>query len=160
MVPELEKSWSNLVLEERDSESQDRTWLWAHEWHKHGICAQRCDPKIQSERDYFSLAIALYNKFDVAQALSQASLTPQPAEGAVEIETDKVRAAIVKAFGKQPTLQCYNDRDSGRSYLADIAICVDKENRELIDCPGGAAIDYTRGFESCPARVHYPTMPR
>lgn len=158
ILPALNAAWPNVPSEQRDLSGKDRDWFWQHEWYKHGTCAERCDPKLRSQRDYFSLAVELFRKYDLARALSRAGLKPQPADGNVEIETAKVSAAIVAAFGKRPSLQCY-DRH-GKSYLADIALCVSKQNRELIDCPGGFAIDYLPGAGKCDARLVYPTMPQ
>ncbi|MCP4315273.1 MAG: hypothetical protein GY789_04390 [Hyphomicrobiales bacterium] len=150
ILPQLQSAWPNPITEKRDTDRGNRGWLWRHEWYKHGACAMKCDTSIGSMNDYFDSAINIHQQFNVAEALEKARIGP--GGDGQNVETAKIRRAIRVKFGVEPTVKCFNDKNSKKSYLFDVTLCLDPTTRQAIACPKHAS----GTGELCPAEVIYP----
>ncbi|CAN6206182.1 unnamed protein product [Urochloa humidicola] len=120
LVSSLSRSWPTLSCKSGDSFQ-----FWSYEWKKHGTCSN-LEP-----HDYFARALALKAKHNLTAILAAAGIVPS---GSETYPLSDVRDAIAKGTGFTANLECNRDGD-GQAQLYQVYQCVDKEGKQLIDCP-------------------------
>lgn len=139
IVNELEDLWINIDVPTSPYS------FWRHEWEKHGTCAAAL-PAFDKEVKYFQQGLTWLKKYNMYTALD---LEGYP-EGK-PLSAKQIREAIKKHFGKVPSVHCYKDGSTGKSYIFEIRICFDR-NLSQIDCPKPMS-------SNCPNEpVEYPSM--
>ncbi|XP_034247459.1 ribonuclease Oy [Thrips palmi] len=119
--------------------------FWRHEWEKHGTCAAAL-PALHKEIDYFSQGLDWLKKFNMYTALQNQGIH----EGNAYM-VKNIREAVRVQFGKLPTVHCYKDSNTGKSYLFEIRLCFDKSLKN-INCPKACSTN-------CPnVPIEYPTL--
>lgn len=97
--------------------------FWAHEYEKHGTCAEDVFP---SELAFFNGTLAVRAAFDVVPALAKGGITPSNTKG---FTLSAFRKAVAAAYGQYPSVQC----DSAGN-IGVVTYCVGKD-LGLIACP-------------------------
>ncbi|CAD6216992.1 unnamed protein product [Miscanthus lutarioriparius] len=120
LVASLDRSWPTLSCKNRRSFQ-----FWSYEWKKHGTCSN-LEP-----HDYFARALALKAKHDLAEILADAGIVPSDTE---TYPVSSVRDAIAQGTGFVANLECNRDAD-GEAQLFQVYQCVDRDAKDLIDCP-------------------------
>jgi ribonuclease T2 len=120
LVASLDRSWPTLSCKNRRSFE-----FWSYEWKKHGTCSN-LEP-----HDYFARALALRARHDLAAILADAGIVPSDTE---TYPVSSVRDAIAQGTGFVANLECNRDAD-GEAQLFQVYQCVDRDAKELIDCP-------------------------
>ncbi|XP_012695880.1 ribonuclease T2 [Clupea harengus] len=160
LKPDMDKYWPNL-LHPTSAE------FWKYEWHKHGTCAATSE-SLNSQHKYFSKALELYKMFDLTGVLTKAGIVPAEQN----YQTDAIEAAIEKAFGAKPKIQCVHPSAKAEQVqqLGQIEICVNSDFKP-IDCEKSEDDLWSRvndvllyrfrgvrGFSVCDLNmpVHYP----
>jgi ribonuclease T2 len=113
---QLETSWY-------DYYGPKSTNLWNHEWSKHGVCT------MTNQYDWFSLGIALHNKYDFKKILEKNDIVPSMTS---TYTFDQVYSAIKREHGVSPLIDCKIMDNIVALYR--IIYCADK-NYKLINCP-------------------------
>jgi len=122
LVASLDRSWPTLSCKNRRSFE-----FWSYEWKKHGTCSN-LEPQ-----DYFARALAFKARHDRAAILADAGIVPSDTE---TYPVSSVRDAIAQGTGFVANLECNRDAD-GEAQLFQVYQCVDRDAKELIDCPLG-----------------------
>ncbi|KAK9675915.1 hypothetical protein RND81_11G041200 [Saponaria officinalis] len=117
------------------------TKFWAHEWNKHGTCAESI---FTNERDYFQAALDLKQKTNLLQALNNANIKPNDEFYNVE----DVKEAMKNEIGFYPWIECNRDAE-GNSQIYQVYVCVDSNGKDLIECP-------VLPHGNCASRVQFP----
>eukprot|EP00026_Physarum_polycephalum_P015208 Phypoly_transcript_15839.p1 GENE.Phypoly_transcript_15839~~Phypoly_transcript_15839.p1 ORF type:complete len:206 (+),score=19.88 Phypoly_transcript_15839:234-851(+) len=113
----------------------DNSGLWEHEWDKHGTCSNL---EIQT---YFSRSIDLQAHYNIRAALQNSGIAPGYSS---RYTKSTITRAIKSTLGKTPALRCVN------SALSEMALCVDKQNFKLINCPSSIGSYFT-----CPTQFTF-----
>ncbi|OEL21641.1 Ribonuclease 1 [Dichanthelium oligosanthes] len=116
LVASLDKNWPTLSCKSGHSLE-----FWSYEWKKHGTCSNL------EQHEYFSRALTLKAWYNLTSILSDAGIVPSDSGTYL---LDSVRDAI----GFTANLECNRDAD-GEAQLFQVYLCVDREAKELIDCP-------------------------
>ncbi len=104
--------------------------FWQHEYEKHGSCATDL-PQLDTQEEYFRQGIEWNKRYDLADMLDQADITPGGNYTWLEVYT-----AVKRGLGgRKPAVQCEHDKELNLKTLAQIYICFDK-NLRLTDCTG------------------------
>lgn len=74
--------------------------VWSEEWNTHGTCFETPTFKIA---DYFRLALYLFWRSDVEEALNKSGL--EPINGRL-YQTSDIETALTKSFNGKPALRC------------------------------------------------------
>ncbi|XP_038889664.1 ribonuclease MC-like [Benincasa hispida] len=131
---ELDEDWPSLIISSNPA-------VWSEAWNLRGTCFET--PTFQIV-DYFRLALYLFWRSDVQQALQKSGL--EPINGKRYLKSD-IETALTKSFGK-PALRCtLNLKYLLQSQLAEVVLCFDKCLRN-IDCPS----QYSAATV-CPTRI-------
>ncbi|KAF8668832.1 hypothetical protein HU200_052033 [Digitaria exilis] len=120
LVASLQRNWPTLSCKSGDSFR-----FWSYEWKKHGTCSN-LEP-----HDYFARALALKAAHNLTEILSGAGIVPS---ATATYSLDSLSDAIAKGIGFKANIECNRDAD-GESQLYQVYQCVDKEGKNLIDCP-------------------------
>ncbi|XP_023551239.1 ribonuclease DdI-like [Cucurbita pepo subsp. pepo] len=119
---ELDEDWPSLVV------IGSNPAVWGDEWDLHGTCLET--PTFQIS-DYFRLALYLFWRSDVLQALEKYGM--EPVDGRRYLAPD-FESVLNVSFGK-PALRCSRNVKYNLQYqLAEVALCFDKCLRH-INCP-------------------------
>ena len=122
------------------SSSPDGTWLWSHEWSKHGTCSK---PVLNGEHAYFSKALELYSDLNPTDVLEEHNFVPS---ASAYYALDDINDLMAKTFGKSVSIGCQN----GGKDLYQIEFCLQKDF-QLRDCAE------TR---DCKDQIRIPPAPR
>lgn len=79
--------------------------FWAHEWKKHGSCAEQLTP-FDSELKYFSQGLSWNKEFNVNDMLEAHSIRPNNSR---TYKTEEFENAIEAEIGVKPVLHCSSD---------------------------------------------------
>ena len=90
--------------------------FWAHEYEKHGVCAEDILPK---ELAFFNATLSLRNHFDITPALAAAGITPSATKSFTRAAFD---AAIMTAFGFPVLPAC-----DKAGHLTGAVVCISKQ---------------------------------
>ncbi|CAL5085772.1 unnamed protein product [Urochloa decumbens] len=120
LVSSLSRSWPTLSCKSGDSVE-----FWSYEWKKHGTCSN-LEP-----HEYFARALALKAKHNLTEILAAAGIVPS---GSETYSLSSISDAIAQGTGHTANLECNRDTD-GQTQLYQVYQCVDKEAKQLIDCP-------------------------
>jgi len=120
LVASLARNWPTLSCRSGDSFE-----FWSYEWKKHGTCSNL------RPHDYFARALALKAAHNLTAILASAGIVPSDTE---TYSLSGVSDAIAAATGATANLQCNRDKD-GQAQLYQVFQCVDREAKQLIDCP-------------------------
>jgi ribonuclease T2 len=118
----LDEYWPNY------NSSGPRTYLWSHEWEKHGTCAYTL-PAIKGELRYFNETLRQYSYLNTYQALGKARIIPSSDK---LYKLDDIFSTLQKAYNSIPQIECYYAEN--KHYLDQIYLCYDK-SLQPIDCP-------------------------
>jgi ribonuclease T2 len=99
----------------------DEKGFWAHEFDKHGSCAN--STFIKNEHDYFASSIKLQKQINLVNMLAQGGITP----GSSPIPANNVFQAVQAVTGSSPQLHCIGQK------LVELRVCVDK-NLQYTNC--------------------------
>lgn len=121
LVSSMQKNWPSLACP-----SSDNTKFWAHEWNKHGTCAE----SVLDQHGYFETALNLKNQVNILQALQAAGINPDGRYYSL----NKIKSAIEEGIKLTPGITCNVD-ESGNNQLYEIYLCVDSSASNFIDCP-------------------------
>eukprot|EP00753_Platysulcus_tardus_P016594 PLAT5869.1.p2 GENE.PLAT5869.1~~PLAT5869.1.p2 ORF type:complete len:225 (+),score=104.30 PLAT5869.1:29-676(+) len=130
LVGEMSVYWASY-------ESTDASF-WAHEYEKHGTCAEKVS-SMATEHGFFSTALSLRKKTNLATVLSEAGITPS---NSYYYDATTVSSALNKAFGTNTIIQC----DDG--LLDSVQVCMDA-SFNYVDCPSS-------NDESCSGHIYLP----
>lgn len=100
--------------------------FWAHEWTKHGTCADNAQMK--DELSFFTQGLQLRESHDIAAALHKASIAM---DGSSHTGTE-LTDALKSVSGFAPMLGCF-EKD-GKQYLHEVTFCLDKTTLKDIQC--------------------------
>ncbi|WVZ66766.1 hypothetical protein U9M48_015947 [Paspalum notatum var. saurae] len=120
LVASLDRDWPTLSCKSGRSLE-----FWSYEWKKHGTCSNL------AQHDYFERALALKAEHDLAAVLAGAGIVPSDTD---TYALSSVSDAIARGTGFTANLECNRDAD-GEVQLFQVYQCVDREGKELIDCP-------------------------
>jgi len=120
--------------------------FWSHEWDKHGTCAE-IDAPMDSEFNFFSVALKLVAKYNPKLALDQANIT---ASNTYWYSPADITTAINNYFGVTPTISCQNSGSLGVS-LDVVQLCISK-SFQLIACPSSVQ------DSSCGSQIFIPEI--
>ena len=87
--------------------------------------------QIRNERDYFQVTLGLREKFDFGVLLEKVSIVPNDNKG---YELESITSGIKSSLEFEPVVYCYVE--SGKQFLAEMQICLNK-NLEEIECTSG-----------------------
>lgn len=132
----LKSEWATLACP-----SGDGLKFWAHEWNKHGTCAESTFSK---QSDYFQAALDLKEQTNLLQALKNEGIEPNDKFYNLE----DMKQAFEKGTGFEAWIECNHD-DEGNSQILQVYMCVDTTGKKLIKCPV-----IPRG--NCASRVQFP----
>ncbi|CAN6199914.1 unnamed protein product [Urochloa humidicola] len=121
LVKSLDQSWPTLSCEGGGRSFE----FWSYEWKKHGTCSN-LEP-----HDYFARALALKAAHNLTEILAGAGIVPSESE---TYSLSTVRDAITQGTGFTANVECNRDAN-GNAQLFQVYQCVDKEAKQLIDCP-------------------------
>lgn len=138
LLSSLRTEWPTLACP-----ASDGLQFWAHEWEKHGTCAQN----LFNEHGYFQTALHLRDQLRVLDALSSAGISP---DGGYYTLSD-IKGAIQQGTGVEPFVECNRD-ESGNSQLYQLYFCVDARASGFVECP------VQPGGRPCGNRVEFPTF--
>lgn len=140
LLSELKSYWINVDI------PTEPYSFWKHEWEKHGTCAASL-PAMDKEVKYFGQGLTWLKTYNMYHVLESQGIL----EGKT-ILTKRVREAVKRRLGKNPSVHCYRDKKYGKVYIAEIRICFNK-NLTLIDCPKACSTN-------CPPNlpVEYPSI--
>ncbi|KAG8087266.1 hypothetical protein GUJ93_ZPchr0010g9864 [Zizania palustris] len=138
LLGSLRAQWPTLACP-----ANDGLRFWAHEWEKHGTCAE----DVFNEHGYFQAALRLRAQLRVLDALRDAGV--QPDGGYYSLA--QVKDAIQQGTGFEPFVDCNRD-ESGNSQLYQLYFCVDAAGSRFIDCP------VSPGGRPCGARIEFPAF--
>jgi len=129
--------------------SSPSTDFWAHEFDKHGTCAETL-PALDSELKFFSATLNVRTKYDVFSAFNNAGITPSTG---TTYSRSQFNSALRTAFGVDPLLSCdYSDRLRS-NVLVEVGLCLDTNLRPF-QC---ASAIYSHGLgKTCGDSVLYP----
>ncbi|GAB4814804.1 hypothetical protein N2152v2_001850 [Parachlorella kessleri] len=119
--------------------------FWAHEWDKHGTCAQ---PVVGNRPTYFRTTLDLDEMYDLDEALAAHDVTPSDSHS---YAAEDLLNAISDSYGAAPLLKC-----KGKS-LVEVRMCLSLDLKP-IDCPPalksecGATVKLPEGEQGRPAR--------
>lgn len=119
----LMKYWPNLFTDE------SKTSFWKHEYEKHGTCAATVSG-LETEHEFFKVAMDLRDKYDMGRILSDESITPR----VVPYKGSDVKAAINKGLNAKGCATCQKVTGVDGYVLMSTTVCVDK-TLALMDCP-------------------------
>ena len=114
ILPALNKYWPSL--------NGPSPTFWAHEWEKHGTCAEDVFP---TELAFMNGTLALRQKFDVTAALAAAGIKPSATVGFSQAQ---LQAAAKTAFGFPILPAC-----DSKGRITGAVVCVSKAG-EAMDC--------------------------
>jgi len=141
LVPELWVGWYDFQSNGFD--------FWSHEWDKHGTCAENDSP-LDSEFNYFSMALKLIEQYNPLKALQAANIT---ASDSYWYSLTDIETAVSDYYGVTPNISCQSVGSVGDS-LDIIQFCITKDFK-LEQCPTSMAImDST----SCSSHVYVPEI--
>jgi len=100
------------------------TDFWTHEWSKHGTCS--ITGPITDIHDYFAAGIKLYDNYNITAALNSENIYPSDSD---TYNANDMFNAISTFFHAKPAMQCISGQ------LSTVAVCVDKNTLEAMDCP-------------------------
>ncbi|PKU74747.1 Ribonuclease 1 [Dendrobium catenatum] len=117
--------------------------FWAHEWAKHGTCAE----SVFNEHDYFKAALNLKGKADgILHMLSSSGIEPNDNSYSLS----SIGEAIKGGIGYTPVIECNQD-ESGSSQLYQVYLCADTSAANFITCP-------VFPKESCSSEIKFPSF--
>ena len=119
----------------------DHSSFWEYEWDKHGTCGVD-NSRVNTQFNYFNYTLNLHYSAEVQNNLQDNSILPSDSK---TYTRTTVSNAFRNAWGVTPELVC--NTVSGRSYLAEVRICYNK-NFGFMNCPN---------VGSCPtSNIYYP----
>ncbi|CAL5061467.1 unnamed protein product [Urochloa decumbens] len=121
LVKSLDQNWPTLSCKGGGRSFE----FWSYEWKKHGTCSNL------EQHDYFARALALKAAHNLTAILAGAGIVPSDTE---TYSLSSVSDAIAQATGHTANVECNRDAD-GNAQLFQVYQCVDKEGKQLIDCP-------------------------
>ncbi|CAL5061466.1 unnamed protein product [Urochloa decumbens] len=121
LVRSLEQNWPTLSCKGNGRSFE----FWSYEWKKHGTCSNL------EQRDYFASALAVKAAHNLTEILAGAGIVPSESE---TYSVSSVSEAIAQGTGFKANLEC-NRGAAGEAQLFQVYQCVDKEAKQLIDCP-------------------------
>ncbi|XP_033096989.1 ribonuclease Oy-like [Anneissia japonica] len=125
------------------------TWIWQHEWCRHGSCAQ-VSPELQGEAKYFRKAIDLHSKFSIDMALRSASIIPGN-----DYYVSNITNAIYDTFKVYPDVIC--TAVQGHQFLIEIGICFEKDFTLRNRCHSSNQMTFQNNFQcSTKYPINYP----
>nr|BAA24018.1 ribonuclease precursor [Nicotiana alata] len=118
---DLYEHWPDLIIDKADC--LDHQNFWEHEYNKHGTC---CLPSYNQEQ-YFNLALALKDKFDLLTSLRSHGIIP-----GTQYTVQRINRTIKAVTQGYPNLSCTKGITME---LLEIGICFDSRVKKVIDCP-------------------------
>mmetsp|Transcript_10518 Transcript_10518/g.15379 ORF Transcript_10518/g.15379 Transcript_10518/m.15379 type:complete len:266 (+) Transcript_10518:40-837(+) len=116
---ELNSLWPDVLI----SNAYSTNGLYAHEWSKHGTCAN------MTQIQYFEKALHLASGFDMLGGLARNGIKPD--DSSMQ-SASRFMSAIKSTIGGAPQLSI--TFKNNRAYLGEVWVCVDKTFRPM-DCP-------------------------
>ncbi|XP_047073153.1 ribonuclease 1-like [Lolium rigidum] len=138
LLSSLRTSWPTLACP-----TSDGLKFWAHEWEKHGTCAQN----LFNEHGYFQTALRLRAQLRVLDALAAAGISP---DGGYYTQA-AIKGAIQEGTGYAPFVDCNRD-ESGNTQLYQLYFCVAADASGFVECP------VSPGGRPCGNRVEFPAF--
>lgn len=138
LLSSLRREWPTLACP-----TSDGLQFWAHEWEKHGTCAQN----LFNEHGYFQTALHLRDQLRVLDALASAGVSPDGGYYTLSA----IKGAIQQGTGFEPFVECNRD-ESGNSQLYQLYFCVDANASGFVECP------VQPGGRPCGNRIEFPTF--
>lgn len=133
--PQLERFWPDL----QHPNSGGSSYLWSHEWSKHGTCAaDGTMSAISDQYSFFAYALNTHSNMPYEAALQNAGIV---ASHDAVYSKDQITSALRNAFNFTVILSC--DDYHGSYSLQRLYSCIDKSGA-LITCPS----QVTQGLES------------
>ncbi|TKW36015.1 hypothetical protein SEVIR_2G412400v4 [Setaria viridis] len=120
LVASLDRNWPTLSCKSGRSFE-----FWSYEWKKHGTCSNL------EQHEYFARALELKAAHNLTAILAGAGIVPSNTE---TYSLSSVGDAIAQGTGFTANLECNRDAD-GEAQLFQVYLCVDREVKQLIDCP-------------------------
>lgn len=99
------------------------TFLWSHEWSKHGTCAVQTGV-FDSEFDFFQGVLNLRKKMDLLGSLTAAGIVPDDHK---QVQRAAIKKAVEVGLDLPPNavqLECYWDKQEEVQYLSEIRLCI------------------------------------
>jgi ribonuclease T2 len=115
---ELMEKWTNV------EKNTPLDQLWKHEWAKHGTCAAKRIPKLDSQLKYFKFGLDLFNTYSITKLLNSTKV--QPSFNAT-YKVEEIHAALETTLKSNFAIICAEDKVSKVQYLKEIQICFDKQ---------------------------------
>lgn len=82
-----------------------QTYLWKHEWLKHGTCAVQIEA-LDSELKYFSQGLEWNKQYNVTDAFLKCGIYP---DDAILFTNDQIIGCIKQQFNVEPQIYCMFD---------------------------------------------------
>lgn len=103
--------------------------FWAHEFEKHGTCAEALPKFFATEHEYFNTTLHLKKTYDLKKILGDRKIVP---DSKMPYDAKAIKEALTAGLGVTPCVQrsYYKEVD----LLGTVMICFDK-NLKPIECP-------------------------
>lgn len=117
------------ILTEKSDEE-----FWEYEWLKHGTCA--AIDELNSPVKYFNRALDWLKQYNMTEILAKSNIIP---DNKKSYELLDIHTAVKSVLNKNPSINCYMNRETDSQYLNEIRICLKHQilaRFEVIDCDG------------------------
>lgn len=114
---ELEEHWQTI---QKDAKV---TYLWRHEWLKHGTCAAQIEA-LNSEIKYFSQGLAWNKQYNVTDAFTKCGIYPD--DGKL-YTSEQIIQCVQQNFNVEPQIFCQLDSVRNELLLTEVRFCFDKQ---------------------------------
>lgn len=114
---ELEEKWTNI------KKNTPLDQLWENEWEKHGTCAAKHIPAMDTELKYFQKGLNFLDTYSVKKLLNKTLVQPGPS---VFFKLEEIHDALKISLNKSFAIICDIDKSSQQSLLREVRICFDK----------------------------------
>jgi ribonuclease T2 len=154
LLPRLRAAWPSFGPATPDPDPA----FWAHEWLRHGTCAERLGGGgVGGPRAFFEAVLGLDAALPLGPALAAAGIAPGGGGDAnATYAVSAIEAAVGNATGSAPAVRCGPPRSRARGELSEIWVCLAKGTLDVMDCPANV-----RRGSGCPGgRVALPSLVR
>ncbi|KAK0056920.1 ribonuclease Oy [Biomphalaria pfeifferi] len=105
------------------NKSGARTFLWEHEWNKHGTCAYNL-PTLQGEMNYFTSAMNLYQTINLFGVLKAHGIEPSEEK---KFQVQDIFDILNEYFQAKPNIICLHNSEENVYYIEEIWLCFNKD---------------------------------
>lgn len=121
---EMKEKWINI------EKGTPLDGLWRHEWDKHGTCAATQVAAMNSQLNYFTAGLHLFDRLSVTQIFQQSYI-----KAGMSYKLEEIHEVLNRSLGNNFAIVCEKDHVTKEQLLFEIRICLDKQ-LNLHSCDG------------------------